>query len=100
MRASASRTWTATAGSTGCPTTNANEDNLSAKQAINWLGGRATARNAAGQTVTADWDNGKAAMVGKSYDGSLALATAVTGVKGLTTVVPISPPSEYYDYVR
>ncbi|MFG1604741.1 CocE/NonD family hydrolase [Actinoplanes sp. NPDC049265] len=89
-----------TGGSTGCPTTNANEDNLSAKQAINWLNGRATARNAAGQPVEADWDNGKAAMVGKSYDGSLALATAVTGVKGLTTVVPISPPSEYYDYVR
>jgi X-Pro dipeptidyl-peptidase len=89
-----------TGGSTGCPTTNANEDNLSAKQAINWLNGRATARTAAGQEVVADWDNGKAAMVGKSYDGSLALATAVTGVKGLTTVVPISPPSEYYDYVR
>ncbi|MEV6636751.1 CocE/NonD family hydrolase [Actinoplanes sp. NPDC051470] len=89
-----------TGSSTGCPTTNANEDNLSAKQAINWLNGRATARNAAGQVVEADWDNGKAAMVGKSYDGSLALATAVTGVKGLTTVVPISPPTEYYDYVR
>ncbi|MCA2211915.1 CocE/NonD family hydrolase [Jidongwangia harbinensis] len=89
-----------TGGSTGCPTTNANSDNLSAKQAINWLNGRATARDAAGHTVVADWDNGRSAMVGKSYDGSLALATAVTGVPGLTTVVPISPPSEYYDYVR
>jgi X-Pro dipeptidyl-peptidase len=86
--------------STGCPTTNANEDNLSAKQAINWLNGRATARDAAGAVVEADWDNGKSAMIGKSYDGSLALATAVTGVRGLTTVVPISPPAEYYDYVR
>ncbi|GAA4452646.1 CocE/NonD family hydrolase [Phytohabitans houttuyneae] len=86
--------------STGCPTTNANEDNLSAKQAINWLNGRAVARNAAGQAVTADWHNGKSAMIGKSYDGSLAMATAVTGVKGLTTVVPISGPTEYYDYVR
>ncbi|MEV6491269.1 CocE/NonD family hydrolase [Actinoplanes sp. NPDC051633] len=89
-----------TSNSTGCPTTNANEDNLSAKQAINWLNGRATARDAAGNVVEADWDNGRSAMIGKSYDGSLALATAVTGVKGLTTVVPISPPSEYYDYVR
>jgi X-Pro dipeptidyl-peptidase len=89
-----------TGGSTGCPTTNANSDNLSAKQAVNWLNGRATARDAAGRAVVADWDNGRAAMVGKSYDGSLALATAVTGVKGLTTVVPISPPAEYYDYVR
>lgn len=89
-----------TSNSTGCPTTNANEDNLSAKQAVNWLNGRATARDAAGRVVEADWDNGKSAMIGKSYDGSLALATAVTGVKGLTTVVPISPPAEYYDYVR
>jgi X-Pro dipeptidyl-peptidase len=86
--------------STGCPTTNANEDNLSAKQAINWLNGRATARDAAGQVIEADWDNGKAGMIGKSYDGSLAEATAVTGVQGLTTVVPISAPSEYYDYTR
>jgi X-Pro dipeptidyl-peptidase len=89
-----------TNNSTGCPTTNANEDNLSAKQAVNWLNGRATARDAAGRTVVADWDNGRSAMIGKSYDGSLALATAVTGVQGLTTVVPISPPAEYYDYVR
>ncbi|MEU1886677.1 CocE/NonD family hydrolase [Micromonospora rifamycinica] len=89
-----------TNNSTGCPTTNANQDNLSAKQAINWLNGRATARNAAGQVVTADWHNGKSGMIGKSYDGSLAMATAVTGVKGLTTVVPISGPTEYYDYVR
>jgi len=89
-----------TNNSTGCPTTNANEDNLSAKQAVNWLNGRATARDAAGNAVVADWDNGKSAMIGKSYDGSLAMATAVTGVKGLTTIVPISGPTEYYDYVR
>ncbi|MEV0731390.1 CocE/NonD family hydrolase [Polymorphospora sp. NPDC050346] len=89
-----------TGNSTGCPTTNANEDNLSAKQAINWLNGRATARNAAGEVVKADWHNGKSGMIGKSYDGSLAMATAVTGVKGLTTIVPIGGPSEYYDYTR
>jgi X-Pro dipeptidyl-peptidase len=89
-----------TNNSTGCPTTNANQDNLSAKQAVNWLNGRATARNAAGQVVEADWHNGRTGMIGKSYDGSLAMATAVTGVRGLTTVVPISGPTEYYDYVR
>lgn len=89
-----------TGASTGCPTTNANQDNLSAKQAVNWLNGRAVARNAAGETVTASWHNGHTGMIGKSYDGSLAMATAVTGVKGLTTIVPIGGPSEYYDYVR
>ncbi len=71
-----------TCNSTSCPTTNANQDNLSAKQAINWLNGRATARNAAGEVVRADWHNGKTGMVGKSYHGSLAMATAVTGVEG------------------
>ncbi|MEJ3745142.1 CocE/NonD family hydrolase [Actinomycetes bacterium KLBMP 9797] len=89
-----------TNNSTGCPTTNANQDNLSAKQAVNWLNGRATARDAAGQIVVADWHNGKSGMIGKSYDGSLAMATAVTGVRGLTTIVPIGGPSEYYDYTR
>ncbi|MFY1698058.1 MULTISPECIES: CocE/NonD family hydrolase [unclassified Solwaraspora] len=89
-----------TGASTGCPTTNANQDNLSAKQAVNWLNGRAVARDAAGAVVTADWHNGHTGMIGKSYDGSLAMATAVTGVKGLTTIVPIGGPSEYYDYVR
>ncbi|MDW5326647.1 CocE/NonD family hydrolase [Plantactinospora sp. KLBMP9567] len=89
-----------TNNSTGCPTTNGTPDNLSAKQAIDWLNGRATARNAAGKVVRADWHNGRTGMVGKSYDGSLAMATAVTGVKGLTTIVPISGPAEYYDYTR
>ncbi|ROO62437.1 X-Pro dipeptidyl-peptidase [Micromonospora sp. Llam0] len=89
-----------TGASTGCPTTNANQDNLSAKQAVNWLNGRAVARDAAGDAVTADWHNGHTGMIGKSYDGSLAMATAVTGVKGLTTIVPIGGPAEYYDYVR
>jgi X-Pro dipeptidyl-peptidase len=89
-----------TGSSTGCPTTNANQDNLSAKQAVNWLNGRATARDAAGTVVRADWHNGHTGMIGKSYDGSLAMATAVTGVPGLTTIVPIGGPSEYYDYTR
>ncbi len=33
------------------------------------------------------WFNGKTGMIGKSYDGALAAATAVTGVDGLTTIV-------------
>jgi len=66
------------------------EDNLSAKVAIEWLNGRATAYNAAGDVAPATWDNGKTGMIGKSYDGTLANATAATGVDGLTTIVPIS----------
>ena len=89
-----------TNNSTGCPTTNGTPDNLSAKVAIDWLNGRARARDAAGTPVTATWHNGRTGMVGKSYDGNLALATAVTGVQGLSTIVDISGPSNYYKYTR
>ena len=39
-------------------------------------------------------------MIGKSYDGALAAAAAVTGVDGLTTIVGESGPYDYYDYTR
>ena len=39
-------------------------------------------------------------MIGKSYDGTLANAAAATGVDGLTTIVPISAISSWYDYTR
>jgi X-Pro dipeptidyl-peptidase len=89
-----------TASSTGCPVTGGTPDNLSGKVAIDWLNGRATAYDAAGNVVTADWDNGRAGMIGKSYDGTLANAVAATGVEGLTTIVPISAISSWYDYTR
>ncbi|WP_433527950.1 Xaa-Pro dipeptidyl-peptidase [Micromonospora sp. CA-263727] len=86
--------------STGCPTTGGAADNLSAKMAINWLNGRAVGRDAAGRTVKASWHNGKTGMIGKSYDGALAMATAATGVSGLSTIVPIGGVAEWYDYTR
>ena len=39
-------------------------------------------------------------MIGKSYDGTLANGAAATGVEGLTTIVPISAISSWYDYTR
>jgi X-Pro dipeptidyl-peptidase len=86
--------------SSGCPVTGGREDNLSGKVLIDWLNGRATAYDKDGNIVTADWDNGKAAMIGKSYDGTLANAVAASGVPGLTTIVPISAISSWYDYTR
>ena len=38
--------------------------------------------------VVADWHNGSSAMIGKSYDGTLANGVAATGVEGLKTIVP------------
>ena len=39
-------------------------------------------------------------MIGKSYDGTLSNGVAATGVDGLTTIVPISAISRWYDYSR
>jgi X-Pro dipeptidyl-peptidase len=39
-------------------------------------------------------------MIGKSYDGTYANGTAATGVDGLTTIVPISAISAWYNYSR
>ena len=39
-------------------------------------------------------------MIGKSYDGTYANGTAATGVEGLTTIVPISAISAWYNYSR
>ena len=89
-----------TSKSTGCPTIQGTNENLSGPAVIDWLNGRNTARNAAGALVTVDWHNGKSAMIGKSYDGALAMAGAVSGVEGLATVVPIDGPYNYYDYTR
>ena len=39
-------------------------------------------------------------MIGVSYNGTLANAVAATGVRGLTTIVPIAAISSWYDYYR
>ena len=89
-----------TNNSTGCPVTGGTPDNLSGKVAIDWLNGRATARDKDGNIVEADWHSGKTGMIGKSYDGTLANAVAATDVEGLSTIVPISAISSWYDYTR
>jgi X-Pro dipeptidyl-peptidase len=89
-----------TGSSTGCPTTGGPGDNISAVMAIDWLNGRRVGHHADGSVAVADWHNGKTGMIGKSYDGTLANATAASGVEGLTTIVPISAISSWYGYSR
>ncbi|GIH68917.1 Xaa-Pro dipeptidyl-peptidase [Sphaerimonospora thailandensis] len=89
-----------TTRSDGCPDVGGRGDVLGGKAVIDWLNGRATAYRADGTTVTADWTTGRAAMIGKSYDGTLANAVAATGVEGLETIVPISAISSWYKYQR
>jgi X-Pro dipeptidyl-peptidase len=84
----------------GCPVTGGTSDNRSAQIGIDWLNGRRAGKDDAGDTVVADWHNGKTGMIGKSYDGTLANATAALGVEGLSTIVPISAISSWYDYSR
>ena len=39
-------------------------------------------------------------MMGTSYNGTLPIAAASTGVEGLKAIVPISAISDWYDYYR
>ncbi|MBB5790426.1 CocE/NonD family hydrolase [Jiangella mangrovi] len=89
-----------TNNSTGCPTVHDASDNLSPKVVIDWLNGRIPGVDKNGAEVVVDWHNGKTGLIGKSYDGTLANGTAVSGVEGLTTIVPISAIASYYDYTR
>src|SRR3954464_1651945 len=92
-----------TAFSTGCPLHGGPGDVAGFKAVVDWLRGRVpgyASVNTTDTPVTADWDNGKNAMIGKSYDGTFANGVASTGVEGLTTIVPISAISDWYDYSR
>ncbi|SFQ33194.1 X-Pro dipeptidyl-peptidase [Amycolatopsis arida] len=86
--------------STGCPTSGGRNETLGAKAVVDWLNGRAPARDAGGAPVTAGWTTGKTAMMGVSYNGTLPNAVASTGVEGLETIVPIAAISSWYDYYR
>src|SRR4051794_24756189 len=91
-----------TAFSTGCPLHGGPGDVAGFKAVIDWTEGRVPGyTDATGTTpVVADWSNGKNAMIGKSYDGTFANGVAATGVDGLTTIVPVSAISDWYDYSR
>jgi X-Pro dipeptidyl-peptidase len=86
--------------STGCPMHGGPGDVASMKAVIDWLNGRTAGFDKDGNAVSAPWHNGKAAMIGKSYDGTLSNGVAATGVEGLTTIVPISAISQWYEYSR
>jgi X-Pro dipeptidyl-peptidase len=89
-----------TGKSTGCPTIGGVEENLSMKAVIDWFNGRGQAWDAAGNPQEAYWTTGNTAMIGVSYDGTLPINAAVTGVDGLKAIVPIAGVSSYYDHRR
>jgi X-Pro dipeptidyl-peptidase len=89
-----------TSRSTGCDDHGGREEILSVKAVIDWLNGRARGVHQDGSRAVPGWTTGKVGMIGKSWDGTLANGVASTGVAGLTTIVPISAISSWYDYQR
>lgn len=89
-----------TGNSTGCPTVGDMNETLAAKAVIDWLGGRAKAIDSEGKEVKATWASGNVGMVGVSYNGTLPIMVAATGVEGLKAIVPIGAISNWYDYYR
>ena len=50
--------------------------------------------------IEADWSNGKVAMTGCSYGGTLPYEVATTGVEGLKTIIPYAGIASWYDYTN
>jgi len=88
--------------SQGCPTIGGSNESLAPKAVIDWLNGRARGFTTpdGGAPVTASWSTGRVGMTGTSYNGTLPLAAATTGVAGLEAIIPLSANTSYYHYYR
>ena len=88
--------------SQGCPTVGGDNESLAPKAVVDWLCGRAKGYTEldGDVEVKATWCTGKVGMTGTSYNGTLPLACATTGVEGLEAIIPIAPNTSYYHYYR
>lgn len=86
----------------GCPTVGGVNEELAPRAVIDWLNGRARGFTTidGDEEVFADWTTGKVGMIGTSYNGTLPLAAATTGVDGLEAIIPVAPNTSYYHYYR
>ena len=86
----------------GAPTVGGDNESLAPKAVIEWLTGKDNGYTTpdGNEKVTAFWSTGKVGMTGTSYNGTLPLAAATTGVKGLEAIIPIAPNTSYYHYYR
>ena len=91
-----------TNGSDGLETCGSKAEVDAFKNVVEWInhmdGRRAFADREGTIPVEADWSNGKVAMRGASYNGTMAYEVAATGVEGLETVVPEAAISSWYEY--
>ena len=88
--------------SQGCPTIGGPIEAQAPKAVIDWLNGRAKGFTSpyGDEEVTAGWATGKVGMTGTSYNGTIPVAAASTGVAGLEAIIPIAPNTSYYRYYR
>jgi X-Pro dipeptidyl-peptidase len=88
--------------SEGCPTVGGSNEAQAPKAVIDWLCGRARGFTSidGDEEVKATWCSGKVGMIGTSYNGTLPIAAACTGVEGLEAIIPIAPNTSYYHYYR
>ena len=88
--------------SQGCPTIGGDNESLAPKAVIDWLcdRGKGFTTPDGDQRVAASWCTGKVGMTGTSYNGTIPLAAATTGVDGLEAIIPIAPNTSYYHYYR
>uniref|UniRef100_UPI0027B8AA03 CocE/NonD family hydrolase n=1 Tax=Gemmatimonas sp. TaxID=1962908 RepID=UPI0027B8AA03 len=88
--------------SQGCVTIGGMNESLAPKAVVDWLNGRAKGYTTVDGTteVAASWSTGKVGMTGTSFNGTLPIAVATTGVKGLEAIIPVSPNNSYYRYYR
>lgn len=88
--------------SDGSPTVGGDNESLAPKAVIDWLNGRAKGytEREGNEEVKAFWSTGKVGMTGTSYNGTIPLAAATTGVDGLEAIIPVAPNTSYYHYYR
>jgi X-Pro dipeptidyl-peptidase len=88
--------------SQGSPTVGGDNESLAPKAVIEWLNGRAKGYTEpyGNEEVKAYWSTGKVGMTGTSYNGTIPLAAATTGVEGLEVIIPVAPNTSYYHYYR
>ncbi len=89
--------------SQGCVTVGGPPEALAPKAVIDWLNGRAKGFktiDGTEQVTATGWSTGKVGMTGTSYNGTIPVAAATTGVKGLEAIIPVAPNTSYYHYYR
>jgi len=88
--------------SQGAPTVGGDNESLAPKAVIEWLTGnrKGFTEIDGNETVEAYWSTGKVGMTGTSYNGTIPVAAATTGVEGLEAIIPIAPNTSYYHYYR